>query len=62
ETRLPADIDYALVYGLSNEVRQKLAALRPETIGHAARIPGMTPAAVSLLLLHLKKDRAAGAA
>ncbi len=55
ETRLPADIDYAQVHGLSNEVRQKLTGQRPETIGQAARIPGMTPAAVSLLLLHLKK-------
>jgi tRNA uridine 5-carboxymethylaminomethyl modification enzyme len=55
ETRLPADIDYLRVHGLSNEVRQKLAEIRPDTIGQAARIPGMTPAAISLLLLHLKK-------
>jgi tRNA uridine 5-carboxymethylaminomethyl modification enzyme len=57
---LPADIDYATVGGLSNEARQCLAAVRPETLGQAARIPGLTPAAVSLLLVHLKKhDRAA---
>jgi tRNA uridine 5-carboxymethylaminomethyl modification enzyme len=60
EMRLPADIDYAAVSGLSNEARQCLAAVRPETLGQAARIPGLTPAAVSLLLVHLRKrDRAA---
>jgi len=52
---LPAGIDYADVQGLSNEVRQKLAAARPATIGQASRLDGMTPAAVSLLLIHLKK-------
>jgi tRNA uridine 5-carboxymethylaminomethyl modification enzyme len=52
---LPADLDYADVQGLSNEVRQKLAAARPATIGQASRLDGMTPAAVSLLLIHLKK-------
>jgi tRNA uridine 5-carboxymethylaminomethyl modification enzyme len=52
---LPADIDYAGVAGLSNEVRQKLQAHRPQTVGQAARISGVTPAAVSLLLIHLKK-------
>ena len=58
--RLPADIDYGAVGGLSNEARQKLLDVRPETLGQAARIPGLTPAAVSLLLVHLKKrDRAA---
>jgi tRNA uridine 5-carboxymethylaminomethyl modification enzyme len=57
---LPADIDYAAVNGLSNEARQCLQAVRPQTLGQAARIPGLTPAAVSLLLVHLKKrDRAA---
>jgi tRNA uridine 5-carboxymethylaminomethyl modification enzyme len=55
ETRLPADLDYARVTGLSNEVRQKLADIRPATIGQAARVPGVTPAAVSILLVHLKK-------
>jgi tRNA uridine 5-carboxymethylaminomethyl modification enzyme len=52
---LPANFDYSRVKGLSSEVREKLAASCPETIGQAARIPGMTPAAVSLLLIHLKK-------
>ena len=55
ETLLPETIDYAAVGGLSNEVRQKLAHQRPATLGQAARIPGITPAAVSLLLVHLKK-------
>ncbi|HEX5314786.1 MAG TPA: tRNA uridine-5-carboxymethylaminomethyl(34) synthesis enzyme MnmG, partial [Gammaproteobacteria bacterium] len=50
---LPGDFDYAKVRGLSNEVREKLAAARPATLGQAARIPGVTPAAVSLLLVHL---------
>jgi len=52
---LPASIDYAEVRGLSTEVRQKLAHQRPETIGQAARISGVTPAAISLLLVHLKR-------
>jgi len=55
ETRLPADLDYARVKGLSAEVSEKLARLRPETLGQAARVPGVTPAAISLLLVHLKK-------
>jgi tRNA uridine 5-carboxymethylaminomethyl modification enzyme len=55
EAPLPPDIDYAAVTGLSNEVRQKLLAHRPETVAQAARISGVTPAAVSLLLVHLKK-------
>jgi tRNA uridine 5-carboxymethylaminomethyl modification enzyme len=60
ELRLPENIDYADVNGLSNEARQSLRDVRPETLGQAARIPGLTPAAVSLLLVHLKKrDRAA---
>jgi tRNA uridine 5-carboxymethylaminomethyl modification enzyme len=58
-TRLPADLDYAAVSGLSNEVREKLARIRPETIGQAGRVSGMTPAAISLLLVHLKKEAAA---
>jgi len=53
--RLPEDIDYAAVDGLSNEARQKLAAARPVTLGQASRLEGMTPSAVSLLLIHLKK-------
>ena len=56
-TSLPADFDYAGVRGLSNEVREKLARIRPETIGQAGRVSGMTPAAISLLLVHLRKDR-----
>ena len=52
---LPGDIDYGAVSGLSNEARQCLQAVRPQTLGQAARIPGLTPAAVSLLLVHLKK-------
>ena len=55
QTLLPADLDYARVRGLSNEARQKLARQRPATVGQAARIPGLTPAAVSLLLVHLKR-------
>jgi tRNA uridine 5-carboxymethylaminomethyl modification enzyme len=59
ELRLPENIDYGDVSGLSNEARQRLRDVRPETLGQAARIPGLTPAAVSLLLVHLKRDRAA---
>jgi tRNA uridine 5-carboxymethylaminomethyl modification enzyme len=54
-TRLPDWLDYTQVRGLSNEVRQKLQMQRPATIGQAARTPGITPAAISLLLVHLKK-------
>jgi tRNA uridine 5-carboxymethylaminomethyl modification enzyme len=53
--RLPADMDYDLVDGLSNEARQKLLAARPTTLGQASRLEGMTPSAVSLILVHLKK-------
>jgi tRNA uridine 5-carboxymethylaminomethyl modification enzyme len=56
--RLPDSLDYAGVPGLSNEVSQKLKAQRPETLGQASRIPGMTPAAISLLLVYLKKKSA----
>ncbi|MDN5836204.1 MAG: tRNA uridine-5-carboxymethylaminomethyl(34) synthesis enzyme MnmG, partial [Nitrosospira sp.] len=55
EARLPQDLDYADVLGLSSEVRQKLNQYKPETAGQAARIPGMTPAAISLLLVHVKR-------
>ena len=54
---LPLDFDYRAVQGLSNEVKQKLEDVRPETIGQAGRIPGVTPAAISLLLIFLKKYR-----
>ena len=52
---LPADLDYDEVRGLSAEVTEKFKRVRPATIGHAARIPGVTPAAVSVLLIHLKR-------
>ena len=54
---LPEDLDYGAVRALSFEVRQKLALHRPRTLGQASRVPGVTPAAVSLLLVHLKKGR-----
>ena len=57
DTVLGADFDYAQVRGLSSEVSEKLRSVRPDTIGQASRIPGMTPAAISLLLVHLKKSR-----
>ncbi len=55
DLRLPPDIDYRAVRGFSAEVQQKLALHRPETLGQAARISGITPAAISLLLVHLKR-------
>ncbi len=55
ETRLPESIDYAAVPGLSNEARQRLLESRPVTVGQASRLPGITAAAVSILLVHLKK-------
>ncbi|TVP92205.1 MAG: tRNA uridine-5-carboxymethylaminomethyl(34) synthesis enzyme MnmG [Pseudomonadaceae bacterium] len=59
-TALPEDLDYAALNGLSNEIRHKLADVRPQTLGQASRIPGVTPAAISLLLIHLKKRNALG--
>jgi tRNA uridine 5-carboxymethylaminomethyl modification enzyme len=59
-TQIPASIDYDQVRGLSIEVRQKLKQHRPETIGQASRISGVTPAAVSLLLVHLKRMARSG--
>ncbi len=56
---LPADLDYATISGLSKEIQHKLGQARPQTLGQASRIPGVTPAAVSLLMIHLKK-RSAG--
>ena len=53
--RLPQDLDFNGVEGLSNEVKQKLNTGKPETLAQASRIPGVTPAAVSLLLIYLKK-------
>ena len=52
---LPSDLDYGTVAGLSNEVKQKLAQHKPQTIGQASRVQGITPAAISLLLIHLKR-------
>ncbi|WP_230970400.1 tRNA uridine-5-carboxymethylaminomethyl(34) synthesis enzyme MnmG [Nitrogeniibacter aestuarii] len=59
-TALPVDMDYSQVRGLSKEVQQKLTEHRPETIGQAGRIQGVTPAAISLLIVHLKRKGAAG--
>jgi tRNA uridine 5-carboxymethylaminomethyl modification enzyme len=53
--RIPLHLDYANVHGLSNEVRQKFINIKPDTLGMAARISGITPAAISLLLVHLRK-------
>ncbi|GGO66773.1 tRNA uridine-5-carboxymethylaminomethyl(34) synthesis enzyme MnmG [Bowmanella pacifica] len=55
-TLLPIDLDYSVISGLSNEVVAKLESARPETVGKASRISGITPAAISLLLVHLKKQ------
>jgi len=60
--RLPDDIDYANVTGLSNEARQRLQKARPQTLGQASRLEGMTPSAVSLLLIHMKKRQLAKSA
>ena len=56
--RLPADLDYKAVVGLSNEVRMKLEQVRPLTLAQAGRIEGMTPAALTLLIAHLRKAAA----
>ena len=55
ETKIPEKFDYDFVKGLSNEVRQKFKEIKPTTIGQASRIPGVTPAAISLLIIYLKK-------
>ncbi len=60
QTSLPSDLDYAQVRGLSAEARQKLIEVRPSTLGQASRVPGVTPATISLLLIHLKRRRANG--
>jgi tRNA uridine 5-carboxymethylaminomethyl modification enzyme len=59
-TPLPADLDYNAVDGLSNEVKQKLSAVRPDTLARAGRVPGITPAAISLLLVYLKRRGSLG--
>ncbi|ALM54412.1 tRNA uridine-5-carboxymethylaminomethyl(34) synthesis enzyme MnmG [Halomonas huangheensis] len=56
-TPLPADLDYQRIEGLSHEIRQKLSEARPQTLAQAGRVSGVTPAAVSILLIHLKKRR-----
>jgi tRNA uridine 5-carboxymethylaminomethyl modification enzyme len=55
--KLPKEMNYDEIKGLSTEVRQKLNEYRPETLGIASRIPGVTPAAISLLLVYLKKGK-----
>jgi tRNA uridine 5-carboxymethylaminomethyl modification enzyme len=55
DTNLPGDLNYKDVLGLSNEVRQRLSEARPSTLGQASRVPGVTPAAISLLLVHMKR-------
>ena len=57
EAKLPKDLDYSKLSGLSNEAKQKLELFSPQTIGHAARIQGITPASLSVLLVHLKKEK-----
>jgi tRNA uridine 5-carboxymethylaminomethyl modification enzyme len=58
--RLPADLDYSQVSALSMEARQRLSQQRPETLGQASRMSGVTPASISLLLVHLKKGNFRG--
>ncbi len=60
--RLPGDLDYGSLHGLSNELKEKLSQVRPSTLAYAARIPGMTPAALSLLLVHTRKRAMASGA
>jgi tRNA uridine 5-carboxymethylaminomethyl modification enzyme len=59
KARIPKNLNYEAVSGLSQEVREKLVALQPLSLGQAARIPGVTPAALSLLAIHLKRAGAA---
>jgi tRNA uridine 5-carboxymethylaminomethyl modification enzyme len=59
DVHLPEDIDYSKITGLSREVREKLTHIRPRSLGQAHRIPGITPAAVSLLSIYLKKRKLA---
>ena len=58
-TPIPKHIDYEKVVGLSNEVKQKLSEARPASLARASRLPGVTPAAISLLMIYLKKERQA---
>lgn len=57
QSQIPVDIDYSLIKSLSNEVKNRLGEARPVTIGQASRIPGVTPAAISILLVHIKKQQ-----
>ena len=56
-TKIPNTVDYENVVGLSNEVKQKLSEARPQSLARASRLPGVTPAAISLLMVHLKRER-----
>ena len=56
-TKIPTTVNYENVVGLSNEVKQKLSEARPQSLARASRLPGVTPAAISLLMVHLKKER-----
>jgi tRNA uridine 5-carboxymethylaminomethyl modification enzyme len=56
---LPADLDYSSVAGLSNEIREKLTSVRPRTLGQASRVPGVTPAAISVIMVHLRQHETA---
>ena len=56
-TPIPSSLDYSNVVGLSNEVKQKLTEAKPESLARASRLPGITPAAISLLMVHIKKGR-----
>jgi tRNA uridine 5-carboxymethylaminomethyl modification enzyme len=56
-TKIPESLNYENVVGLSNEVKQKLSSVKPESLARASRVPGITPAAISLLMIHLKKER-----
>ena len=56
-TPIPEHLNYEQVVGLSNEVKQKLSEARPQSLARASRLPGVTPAAISLLMVHLKKER-----
>jgi tRNA uridine 5-carboxymethylaminomethyl modification enzyme len=58
DRRIPSDLDYAALSGLRAEARQKLAAVRPATVGQATRLAGVNPADVSVLLVHLKRIEA----
>ena len=59
ETRIPADFEYDGVSGLSREITQKLKTVRPETLAQASRIPGVTPAAVQLVMITIRKNNMA---